>query len=50
MRGSLAAAAQTAPLYRILLNFVPFYSATRRMRLRLKSQILVANASNQALI
>jgi hypothetical protein len=38
---------KSAPLHHDLLNFVPFYSAPRRMRLRLKSQILGANASNQ---
>ena len=42
--GSDPAAAQFAPLHGDLLNFVPFYSAPRRMRLTLKSQILVANA------
>src|SRR5439155_8671296 len=36
--------AQSAPLHNDLLNFVPFYSAPRRMRLRLKSQILAAAA------
>jgi hypothetical protein len=32
------------PLHHDLLNFIPFYSAPRRMRLSLQSQILVANA------
>jgi hypothetical protein len=36
--------AQSAPLHHNLLNFVPFYSAPRRMRLRLRSQMIVANA------
>ena len=40
----IPAAAQSAPLHHDLLNFVPFHSAPRRMRLTLKSHILVANA------
>jgi len=41
---AIPAAAQSAPLHHDLLNFVPFYLAPRRMRLRWKSQILAAAA------